>query len=982
VPDSLIDLAGLQVGAEDFLGTVLETIAQPIWVVDPDGVIRFANPAAIAALGYDSADELFGRRSHETIHHSHPDGTPYPAADCPMLLPRATGETVTSDLDWFFRRDGSMFPVSYISVPLDMRDGRGAVVAFTDIEDRLRAERDLRERDERLAAQQASLRRVATLVAGGAASAEVVAAVAREVASLLELQVVWIARYEPDGTVTVIGAWSDRRQPFEAGARWPLDGPTILTQVKQTGRPVRRDDYGDLPGAIADAARANGIRSGAGAPIIVDGQVWGVMATWGWDGEPLPDHIEARLAEFTALIAAAFSNTASRDDVARLADEQAALRRVATLVARQSSPTEVFRAVAEEVAQLLGTGAVGMLRFEPDGTATLVAQSATPWDPPPLGTRFTLDGENVVASVLRTGRANRLDDWANASGAVAAMARSLGIRSSVASPIVVEGRLWGTMVAVTAQVEPLPADTESRIGEFTELVATAISNAEAWGQVSQLAEEQAALRRVATRVAEGVPSGETFEAVITEIGRQLPVDAATLGRYENDGALVTPIGFWNRSGEDLVPIGARYPVERGSLSQLVLESGGPARVDDFADAPGSLAELARRVGWRSTVGAPVIVEGRVWGLVGVASTTDRALPADTEERLAAFAELLGTAIANAQSREDLTRLAEEQAALRRVATLVARGVPPADVFEAIARGAGRLLGVDAMHMGRYDTGGAISVAGWSRAGDHLPVGTRVKLDGTNVASLVLQSGRPERIDGYSAATGTTTERLRHGMRVYSSVAVPLVVDGRLWGLMIASSKRSEPLPAHTESRLLGFTELAEMAISKTEARTELAASRARLVAAADEERRRVVRDLHDGAQQRLVHTVITMKLARRALDGGDDVGPFLVEALDQAERANVELRELAHGILPAVLARGGLRAGVTRTRARAPERGRPATADASRPAGRRWPRARRCRSTSASPSAAFPPLSKPPPTSSSPRRSPTSRNTPAPSAPR
>ena len=112
MPDSLIDLAGLQVAAEDFLVAVLETTAQPIWVVDPNGVIRFANPAAIAALGYDSADELFGRRSHETIHHSHPDGRPYPPADCPMLLPRATGETVTSDLDWFFRRDGSMFPVS------------------------------------------------------------------------------------------------------------------------------------------------------------------------------------------------------------------------------------------------------------------------------------------------------------------------------------------------------------------------------------------------------------------------------------------------------------------------------------------------------------------------------------------------------------------------------------------------------------------------------------------------------------------------------------------------------------------------------------------------------------------------------------------------------------------------------------------------------------------------------------------------------
>jgi PAS domain S-box-containing protein len=140
LPDSLIDLAGLNIGAEDFLAAVLETAAQPIWVVDPDGVIRFANPAAIAALGYDYAVELLGRPSHETIHYRHPDGTPYPGADCPMLLPRASGETVASELDWFFRRDGSMLPVSYVSVPIQMPEGRGAVVAFTDIEDRLRAD--------------------------------------------------------------------------------------------------------------------------------------------------------------------------------------------------------------------------------------------------------------------------------------------------------------------------------------------------------------------------------------------------------------------------------------------------------------------------------------------------------------------------------------------------------------------------------------------------------------------------------------------------------------------------------------------------------------------------------------------------------------------------------------------------------------------------------------------------------------------------
>jgi PAS domain S-box-containing protein len=137
---SLTDLAGLKVSAEDFLAAVMETTAQPLWVVDPEDRIRFANPAAISALGDGSAEELSGRRSHETIHNRHPDGTPHPAADCPMLRARARGETIARDLDWFVRRDGSMIPVSYVSVPIDMPEGRGAVVAFTDAEDRVREE--------------------------------------------------------------------------------------------------------------------------------------------------------------------------------------------------------------------------------------------------------------------------------------------------------------------------------------------------------------------------------------------------------------------------------------------------------------------------------------------------------------------------------------------------------------------------------------------------------------------------------------------------------------------------------------------------------------------------------------------------------------------------------------------------------------------------------------------------------------------------
>jgi signal transduction histidine kinase len=98
-------------------------------------------------LGYDEPAELEGKPSHETIHYQHADGSDFPTADCPLLRPRTTGETVHCELDWFFRRDGTMFPVSYWSAPIQTPSGRGAVLAFTDIEAQRRAERAERERD-------------------------------------------------------------------------------------------------------------------------------------------------------------------------------------------------------------------------------------------------------------------------------------------------------------------------------------------------------------------------------------------------------------------------------------------------------------------------------------------------------------------------------------------------------------------------------------------------------------------------------------------------------------------------------------------------------------------------------------------------------------------------------------------------------------------------------------------------------------------
>jgi signal transduction histidine kinase len=182
---------------------------------------------------------------------------------------------------------------------------------------------------------------------------------------------------------------------------------------------------------------------------------------------------------------------------------------------------------------------------------------------------------------------------------------------------------------------------------------------------------------------------------------------------------------------------------------------------------------------------------------------------------------------------------------------------------------------------------------------------------------VVRTGRSARVEDYSKASGFLAHLTqRTGIRC--TVAVPITVEGSLWGSMGAGTGR-EGFPADTEHRIAEFTELVGTAISSIQAREDLAASRARIVAATDEERRRVVRDLHDGAQQRLVHSIITLKMAHQALEANDGPASELVtKALDQAERANVELRELAQGILPSVLRHGGLRAAVGALASRTP----------------------------------------------------------------
>ena len=286
-------------------------------------------------------------------------------------------------------------------------------------------------------------------------------------------------------------------------------------------------------------------------------------------------------------------------------------------------------------------------------------------------------------------------------------------------------------------------------------------------RLGQLAEEQAALRRVATLVAQATPPEEVFAAVVEEVGRLLRVELATLVRYE-PGRMATSVATWGPAGENL-PVGIRWPLEGRNASTLVFETGRPVRIDRYGDSSsGPIGAAVRETGIRSAVGTPVIVEGSLWGVIFVGSTLEQPLPPDTETRLASFTELVATAVANADGRAALARLAEEQAALRRVAVLVARATPPEQVLAAVAEEVGGLLAVDYTVLIRSDPQDMITVVGgWTAAGVALPspAGSRFELGGRNVSTLTLRTGPPGWTPMSTSRAASETRALAAGVSV-------------------------------------------------------------------------------------------------------------------------------------------------------------------------------------------------------------------------
>ena len=780
------------------------------------------------------------------------------------------------------------------------------IAAFTELVGTAISNAEALRELQRVAAEQEALRRAATLVASGTSPMEVFASITTSASELFNVPFASLLRYGPDETATMVAGCA--ACSAYVGRTWtvPADDPGIVRTVAGSRRPARLEDHSGVRGPLGEVARALGVGSVVGVPVIVDGSLWGVLAVGAAQDEPpLPADASERLVGFTELVSTAIANGDAKERVGRLLDEQAALRRVATLVARGTRPEAVFRAVAHEVAALLRCDTSAIVRLEADGAATMMGGHRARRN---LGERFLPDDAYVIAAVRETGHAARFETDDPAGAGMPEPVRSEGIRCGLATPIVVDGELWGA-ITVASLDRPFPPGTERRLADFTGLIAAAIANTQARERVTALADEHAALRRVATLVAQGTSADELFALVSEEVGRLFDAEVA-IARFEPDGSAMVVVGL--TGGIPVVTLGTRWKLEEFLASTTVYRTGRPARNDHkaFRSARGAVADSLRTMKFVSTVAAPIIVESELWGVLTV-NDAHRSLPPDTEERVAKFTELIATAIANAESRAALAaseararELANEQAALRRVAMRVAQGASADELFSAVAEEVAGIIDIPVVGVHRYEADGTFTMLGI--AGEtNFTVGSRWPVEDEGIAGMILATGRPARRNDYSTMRGPLGEAMREDLMI-STVGVPIVVDGSIWGFMVAAAKPGKPTPSDAEERLARFTELVATAVSNATTRTELLASRARVVSTADQTRRRLERDLHDGIQQWLV--ALALKARRTAVlsAAGDSAAQELSGLADDLVAVTDELREISRGIHPAILSDAGL----------------------------------------------------------------------------
>jgi signal transduction histidine kinase len=714
-----------------------------------------------------------------------------------------------------------------------------------------------------------ALRRVTLLVAEQAPESEVLDAVVLEATQLLAPAQIHLARDNGDGTRSI-------ETPVAAPDRTAASAAASAHRQ----RPVVVD-----------------------AQVIVGDDVWGVLSAEAESLELMPEDAAHCLGELARLAASSIVNTRTSSQLRDLADEQAALRRLAIRVAQGTDPERLFDAIAKEVAHVFGVAAISLMMLDhKTQLITLIAATHGERSAMPLRASRPVSTSPMGQAIIETGAPARIDDWSLLPGPIAERHRKEGFGPSIGAPIVVDGIVWGFIYAFGEANESFPPGCEGRLAAFTSLMATAISNVEAREELRSLADEQRALRRVATLVAQSADPQEVFEAVAEEASLVLAVGAVSLIRYDAESELFTKM-FGTHGERAAVVDGSSWGMPDCPEGALIHQTRLPVRIDDWSTLPGPVAALHRERGFGQTVAAPIIIEGAIWGHIAAFGEAGEILAPDCQYRLADFTNLMASAIANAQGRDELRNLAEKQgAALRRVATLVAQQVPPSEIFDAVAREASNALEVERVGVVRCHADGTVSLLG--SAGSPTLTASEIFVSGDpGVVAMVTETGKPARIDDWSAVPGAVGSAARRAV-LRSVVGAPIYVDDGIWGVIVVLT--NEILPPDAATRLIDFTHLIGSSISNVHARDNLIASRARIVTASDETQRRIERNLHDGIQQRIV----ALGLSLRALRTGDGAEHDLNEGLDELGRdldaILEEVRIFSRGLHPALLARGGV----------------------------------------------------------------------------
>ncbi|MGS0684943.1 GAF domain-containing protein [Nakamurella sp. GG22] len=737
-----------------------------------------------------------------------------------------------------------------------------------------------------LAEKQAALRRVAEVIARAPEDNQIYDAVCAEAARIIDEDTT-LVRLDEANSCTVVGSSSDMAA-IGTRIELPTDDDSVVSEVLRTRSAARVERFVEAP--EQHGYHLDGLTSSVGVPIIVGVRVWGVLSA-ATARRRLLTTAEQSLQQFGGLMAVAVANAEAHGRLRDFADEQAALRRVAELAAHDAPAEEVLRAVAVEASGLAGVEFGMVLKYEGmDGANRIVALNGAP-DNFAVGMRAPGTGESAVQRDWGTGRVARVDDLGEMTGLWPGLAHERGFKASAGVPIVIHGVLWGALI-VCGRDGPVPRAVEEHLVNFAELAATAIGAANARQELRLLADEQAALRRVAELAAREAPAEDVLAAVAAEASALAGVEFTTLLRYGRDGSTVIVAAAGAPEG---ITVGMRSPGTGDAAVQRVWRTGRPARVDKLAEMTGVWPLLAHSKGFTASAAVPVVLHGQLWGALVVVGRAE-AFPLPIEEHLANFADLAATAVSAADARQGLRQLAGEQAAVRRVAELVARSVELDQIFNAVTTETSSLLGDAAATLLRYERAADATVV--ASTNDRTPRERRMPVKPSFERDPDVLRPTGPRVPG-----GIPVDA---GDRV---VKVPVTVEGHTWGALTVVTS-GPPLPAGSEEKLRPFAELTAVAVVNAENKSKLTASRARVIATADETRRRIQRDVHDGAQQRLVHTIIVLKLAREAALEGRSTNELVNEALSNAERASKELRDIVHGILPASLTRGGLRSGL------------------------------------------------------------------------